>query len=677
MKKIIMDKMIDKTKAFKILIIIVFTFFSFAKGWCTTYYVDYSTGLDTNNGTSTSTPFKHCPGDTAASNTAGSIVLTAGDRVIFKGGITYTGTTNDLINISWSGSGDGDSQRIIYDGDSGTYAARWASGTDKAIIDGGGIITSPRYLFYFDYPQSYITINGFVIKRAREAYDTYTAPVTYAGYLIRNTNSSHYVTVSNNDMSDAGITNVDMASGSCLQNSNGNYWKIHHNTVTDCGSGGILLTTVNYNEVYNNTITGRNSWGFSLATSGNSTMYSNYFHDNVMIDMNRCCHVNDIHGNWTWFYTGQGSVDTTGSMVDTRIYNNLFYNSYSGYTIKSVAFINLSVSNNGGAWDGLYIYNNVMFNGDTAGINVGTFPGVTGSMKNVYIYDNTFYSPSGQTGTIILNGSSTADPTKLQNVYVINNTLYTTGGLTMSVPPPSSVSGTYQIDYNNHYSSRANYQISTFDNVQGRKYLDWTGWQALAFDANGRGPLSDPLYRDVTIGSGFDLRLQLGSPCIDVGCALGVPYNTDKNGTSRPQGSAWDIGAYEYGPGDPPPPSSPPSSPPSRAAAASGGGGGGCFIATAAYGSYLDPHVNVLRNFRDKYVLPSAFGRTLVGLYYEFSPGMANFIERHENMKVVARCIISPIVYCIEYPYFLVILVALGIMVIHRVKGYSKRSSSL
>jgi len=53
------------------------------------YYIDYATGADTNNGTSTSTPFKRCPGDPAATDTALATTLAAGDKVIFKGGVTY------------------------------------------------------------------------------------------------------------------------------------------------------------------------------------------------------------------------------------------------------------------------------------------------------------------------------------------------------------------------------------------------------------------------------------------------------------------------------------------------------------------------------------------------------------------------------------------------------------
>ena len=51
-----------------------------------TYYVDYSTGNDTNNGTSTSSPWQHCPGDWAATATNS---LNPGDTVKFKGGGVY------------------------------------------------------------------------------------------------------------------------------------------------------------------------------------------------------------------------------------------------------------------------------------------------------------------------------------------------------------------------------------------------------------------------------------------------------------------------------------------------------------------------------------------------------------------------------------------------------------
>ncbi|MHB8123650.1 MAG: MXAN_6640 family putative metalloprotease [Desulfuromonadaceae bacterium] len=90
---------------------------------------------------------------------------------------------------------------------------------------------------------------------------------------------------------------------------------------------------------------------------------------------------------------------------------------------------------------------------------------------------------------------------------------------------------------------------------------------------------------------------------------------------------------------------------PSSSTSSSGGSsGGGCFIATAAYGSYLHPQVQLLRDFRDKYLLTTAPGRAFVTAYYRHSPPLAGFIARHPLLRSVTRLALTPLVMVVAHP---------------------------
>ncbi len=69
-----------------------------------------------------------------------------------------------------------------------------------------------------------------------------------------------------------------------------------------------------------------------------------------------------------------------------------------------------------------------------------------------------------------------------------------------------------------------------------------------------------------------------------------------------------------------------------------------CFIATAAYGTPMAEEIQVLREFRDKYLVTNPVGCILVGLYYNFSPPIAEFITEHPSLKPIVRAGLLPAV---------------------------------
>ena len=74
------------------------------------------------------------------------------------------------------------------------------------------------------------------------------------------------------------------------------------------------------------------------------------------------------------------------------------------------------------------------------------------------------------------------------------------------------------------------------------------------------------------------------------------------------------------------------------------GGGGGCFIATAAYGSLMEPHVKILRDFRDRFLIGNTVGKSFVSFYYSYSPPIADFIAEHDGLRAMVRTSLLPVV---------------------------------
>lgn len=91
-----------------------------------------------------------------------------------------------------------------------------------------------------------------------------------------------------------------------------------------------------------------------------------------------------------------------------------------------------------------------------------------------------------------------------------------------------------------------------------------------------------------------------------------------------------------------------------------GGGGGGCFIATAAWGSALDPHVATLREFRERRLRPYAVGRALIAAYERHSPPFAAWIAERPAARTAARWMLTPLVLALVHPWASGVLLALA-----------------
>lgn len=78
-----------------------------------------------------------------------------------------------------------------------------------------------------------------------------------------------------------------------------------------------------------------------------------------------------------------------------------------------------------------------------------------------------------------------------------------------------------------------------------------------------------------------------------------------------------------------------------------------CFIATVCYGSPMADDVQMLRRFRDQYMMRTCVGRWLAYLYYQFSPRVAGWLwSRPVAREHVRRYVVGPIAAIVRSLFF-------------------------
>ncbi len=256
-----------------------------------TYYVDFVGGNDANDGLTTGTAFKHCPGSSGQTGVCATTVLGPNDVVNFKGGVIYSGG----VYCKFAGAAG---FPITY-----TSVAGWGAG--KPIIENSGTYS---YDFYVDH--NYTIIDGFLAQGG-------------ATYGVRYATGSDHGIIRNCEITNAGIgINCVTSNNTFTLNT------IHHlnmvlnnNNNGDYGAEGIFVLNGSYNDISYNTL--HHCIAVSLF----------YGHDGGAFEFYGNCTGNHFHHNLCYENCGFMEIAGAGAAdhnIDTVIDHNIAYDNLQG-----------------------------------------------------------------------------------------------------------------------------------------------------------------------------------------------------------------------------------------------------------------------------------------------------------------------------------------------------------
>jgi len=526
----------------------------------TTYYVDFVSGNDSNNGSDPSTPWQHCPGDASATGNPHTTALGAGDTVIFKGGVAYTNS----ITINWSG---GVGNPITYDGNS---AGSFGSG--MAIMDGQ---YTNKYGFYLSQKAN-LAIQNFQIQHIGgtppSTYGSYTSnnfPVAgvnygYAVYGLDVTN----LTIANSLIQQIGTwTNQPPVTASAVHGYGVVFYSPQNLIITNCEFtemfSGIAINgghPANGLTVSNVVLTGCNIhnyivWGITSGPAQTNVTISGVTITNCALhDFPEYCapywwsgtdpaHAPHIDGIFLGIAMFSNVVFT-----NITIENNQFYWNYTNGGGSALIYIT-------GFSGNLNLYNNVFLNNYFSFGDICCDAPPPASYNNsplyVNIMNNTFLNPN--VGLYIRNRANYADP--LAGTWNIQNNIF---AITNAANSVECVNFDFEtnlptvMDHNIYYNKAAGAVVISRTLGSGTIYYSLPQFQtAFGLESNGCQATSlSQVFANPLVGLGFnssanDVHPNTNFPAITNGNTLISLFQYDKAANPRPTVGSWTVGAYQ------------------------------------------------------------------------------------------------------------------------------------
>lgn len=405
-------------------------------------------------------------------------------------------------------------------GSSGTIFEILGSGISGSPItikaETGAIITSAAAEYHIHArSKSYLVIDGGTngIIRAtdngsRKTYQNWSAGVEVYecnNVVVKNwTIQNMFVHVQGDgsyDMRGVGVANW-YSSNVTIENNTINDACFGTDTVYNTGSQAVSNILIQNNTISNFNIAIHIASAWSNAAISNVQILNN----DLSTALNWDDPANSYHHNAVHAYAVHDGTSITG----LTIANNYVHGNWSTEGHNTSAFY---VELSPGTGSGLYVYNNLIAPQQYSGGNAFIYCKGDNPLN---VYNNTIVG-QGATHAYELNGGG-----------IIKNNIMS--GLDRAWTSGTGITADHNIYYN----------LSSDAWASGA----FAAWQSSGQDANSYviSPNLDGIYHPVSGSQAIDFGTSLSS--------LGITLlNSDRTGVSRPQGSAWDIGAYEYASG--------------------------------------------------------------------------------------------------------------------------------